>query len=73
MPGESGGSDGDVEASEPPQSSAKSVAAILRCVPILPCVPILRVVSAGRCPQKSRSPFREGVQTIDETLLRALD
>ena len=46
--GEDGGSDGDgvdgdggVEASEPPQSSAKSVAAIL------PCVPILRIVSSG--------------------------
>ena len=51
--GEDGGSDGGgvdgdggVEASEPPQSSAKSVAAIL------PCVPILRIVSAGVC--KSR-------------------
>ena len=38
--GEGGGGDGSVEASEPPQSSAKSVAAIL------PCVPILRIVSA---------------------------
>ena len=38
--GEDGGSDG-VEASEPPQSSAKSVAAIL-------CVPILRNVSVRK-------------------------
>ena len=39
--GGEGGVEGGVEASEPPQSSAKSVAAIL------PCVPILRIVSAG--------------------------